>query len=108
MGFPRQEYRSGFPFPFLGDLPNIGIEPASPPLVGIVFTAEPPGESLLLVTIALNLGFFHYYSDMMGYKFHQSVLARNYITSEFMFWLDRVSNKDSPQLQQINNNSINE
>ena len=26
MGFPRQEYRSGFPFPSPGDLPNPGIE----------------------------------------------------------------------------------
>ena len=26
MGFPRQEYRSGLPFPSSGDLPNPGIE----------------------------------------------------------------------------------
>ena len=26
MGFPRQEYWSGLPFPSLGDLPNPGIE----------------------------------------------------------------------------------
>ena len=30
MGFPRQEYWSGLPFPFPGDLPYIGIEPLSP------------------------------------------------------------------------------
>ena len=30
MGFPRQEYWRGSPFPPLGDLPNPGIEPASP------------------------------------------------------------------------------
>ena len=30
MGFPRQEYWSGLPFPPPGDLPNPGIEPASP------------------------------------------------------------------------------
>ena len=29
MGFPRQEYWTGLPFPPLGDLPNPGIEPAS-------------------------------------------------------------------------------
>ena len=28
MGFPRQEYWSGFPFPSSGDLPNSGIQPA--------------------------------------------------------------------------------
>ena len=27
MGFPRQEYRSGLPFPSPGDLPNPGIRP---------------------------------------------------------------------------------
>ena len=28
MGFPRQEQWSRLPFPFPGDLPNLGIEPA--------------------------------------------------------------------------------
>ena len=32
MGFPRQEYCSGLPFPSPGDLPNSGIEPAPPAL----------------------------------------------------------------------------
>ena len=30
MGFPRQEYWSEWPFPSPGDLPDPGIEPASP------------------------------------------------------------------------------
>ena len=29
MGFPRQEYWSGLPFPFPGDLPDPGIKPSS-------------------------------------------------------------------------------
>ena len=32
MGFSRQEYWSGLPFPSAGDLPNPGIEPGSPAL----------------------------------------------------------------------------
>ena len=44
MGFSRQEYCSGFPFPPPGDHPNPGIKPASPSLAGGFFTAEPPGE----------------------------------------------------------------
>ena len=32
MGFSRQEYWSGLPFPSPGDLPNPGIEPRSPTL----------------------------------------------------------------------------
>ena len=46
MGFPRQEYCSGLPFPTPGDLPDPGIEPefpASPALAGTFFSTEPPG-----------------------------------------------------------------
>ena len=32
MGFSRQEYCSGLPFPSPGDLPDPGIEPRSPAL----------------------------------------------------------------------------
>ena len=44
MGFPRQEYWSGLPFPSPGDLPNSGIKPLSPALAGGFFTAESPQE----------------------------------------------------------------
>jgi len=30
MGFPRQEYWSGLPFPSPGDLPDSGIKPMAP------------------------------------------------------------------------------
>ena len=38
MGFSRQEYWRGLPFPPPGDLPNPGIEPVSPVLEGRFFT----------------------------------------------------------------------
>ena len=44
MGVPRKEYWSGLPFPIPGDLPDPGIEPASPASVGGFFTPEPPGK----------------------------------------------------------------
>ena len=44
MGFSGQEYWSGLPFPTPGDLPYPGIEPASPPLTGGLFTTAPPGK----------------------------------------------------------------
>ena len=44
MGFPRQEYWSGLLFPSPGDLPDPGIEPATPVLAGGFFTTEPPGK----------------------------------------------------------------
>ena len=45
MGFPRQECWTGLPFSSLGDLPDPGIEPASPALAEGFFTMEPPGSS---------------------------------------------------------------
>ena len=41
MGFCRQEYWSGLPFPTPGDLPDPGIEPTSPASAGGFFTTEP-------------------------------------------------------------------
>ena len=45
MGFSRQEYLSGLPWPPPGDLPDLGVEsasPGSPALAGRFFTPEPP------------------------------------------------------------------
>ena len=49
MGFPRQEYWSGLPFPSPGDLLDPGIKlvsPAFPAFVGRFFTIEPPGKPI--------------------------------------------------------------
>ena len=48
MGFSRQEYLSGLPFPSPGDLPNPRIKPTSlksPALTGMFFTTSTPWES---------------------------------------------------------------
>ena len=47
LGFFRQEYWNGLPFPSPGDLPNPGIEPASYALSGGFFITEPPGKPSL-------------------------------------------------------------
>ena len=44
MGFSRQEYWIGLPFPSSGDLPDPGIEPRSPALQGDALTSEPLGK----------------------------------------------------------------
>ena len=64
MGFFRQEYWSGLPFPSPGDLPNPGIEPTSPALQADALPSEPPGKpftlnlpkllSLHITTIPIN------------------------------------------------------
>ena len=58
MGFSRQEYWRGLPFPFLGDLPNPGIKLTSPAL---------PVDSLLLshqgslkLTLILHSSLYHF------------------------------------------------
>ena len=43
MGFPKQEYWSGLPFPSPGNLLNPGIEPGSPALQVDSLLTEPPG-----------------------------------------------------------------
>ena len=59
LGFPRQEYWSGLPFPSPGDLPDPGIKPTSPALAGGFFITESPGKphkscSTLVFTIEKN------------------------------------------------------
>ena len=52
MGFSRQEYWSGLPFPPQGNLPDPKSEPAfpaSPALAGRFFTTEPPGKPFIAV-----------------------------------------------------------
>ena len=44
MGFSRQGYWSGLPFPSPGDLPDPGIEPSSPVMQADALTSEPPGK----------------------------------------------------------------
>ena len=44
VGFPRLEYWSGLPFPSLGDLPNLGIEPRSLAFYADSLSFEPPGK----------------------------------------------------------------
>ena len=51
IGFSRQEYWSGLPFPTPGHLPDPGIEPSSlvsPVLAGGFFTTEPPRSDSIL------------------------------------------------------------
>ena len=52
MGFSRQEYQSGLPFPSPGDLPEPGIEPTSPAL----WADALPSEPLRLILILLQIG----------------------------------------------------
>ena len=63
MGFSRQEYWSGLPFPSLGDLPNPGIKPVS------------------LVSLALAGGFF---TTHVTWEAHICVLSPHFKTGRLI------------------------
>ena len=47
MGFSRQEYWNGWPFPSPGDLPDPGVEPGSPTTQADSLPFEPPGRPVV-------------------------------------------------------------
>ena len=53
MGFPRQEYWSGLPFPSAGDLPDPGIELRSPALADDSLPLSHQGSSNFVHTLVL-------------------------------------------------------
>ena len=66
MGFSRQEYWSGQPFPSPGHLPDSGIEPGSPALQANSLPSEPPGKYNIGKTIDIykeNLSNINYSSN---------------------------------------------
>ena len=61
MGFFRQEYWSGFPFPSPGDLPDSGmklVSPVSPALKVDSLRSDPLGIASLLFR-KFGVGYFH-------------------------------------------------
>ena len=82
MGFSRQEYWSGLPFPIPGDLSFPGIELGSlvfPALVGRFFTIEPPGKPPLRAYTCLNKLslYFLNHSDFISEFFHSEERTSN-------------------------------
>ena len=64
MGFSRQEYWNGLPFPSPGDLPHPGIKPGSPALQADSLSSEPPGN-LPICTILVTK--FHIETNILVY-----------------------------------------
>ena len=58
MGFSRQEYWSGLPFPTPEGLPNPGIKPRSPASQADSLPSEPPGKPIFLLCSASFLPIF--------------------------------------------------
>ena len=59
MGFPRQEYWSGLPFPSPGDLLDPGMKPRSPAVQADSLPFKPPGNYMLPFVCEYILLFSH-------------------------------------------------
>ena len=63
IGFPRQEYWSGWPFPPPEDLPDPGIKPTVACIASGSFTTVPPGKpKKMCVPISLYIHIYSLYS----------------------------------------------
>ena len=86
MGFSRQEYWNGLPFPSPGDLPNPGIEPGSPALQADALSSEPPGKPQQETSI-VN------YMNLYVMLFHQSRIWYSFVYNSFFpFWKPNTGN----------------
>ena len=78
MGFSRQEYWSGLPFPSPGDLPDPGIEPKSPSLQADALPSEPPGKPQK--SIRKRKYIYSMYCIYRYHKFTSSVYKMNHLS----------------------------
>ena len=74
VGFSRQEYWSGSPFPSPGDLPDPGIEPTSPASQVYSLPSEPPGKPLVICILVFLGGWFISYFVLFGF-----ICSRSYL-----------------------------
>ena len=86
MGFSRQDYWSGWPFPFLGNLPDPGIEPGSPALQAGSLPTELPGKPLLFSKVNYKWNFIKSLLQSFPFWFCQNPVFYQFIWQrEFAF-----------------------
>ena len=93
MGFSRQEYWSGLPFPSPGDLPDPGIEPRSPALQADALTSEPRGKPFHSFMKApynycISIYFSFYFCWYLLYVFRYLHVSRIHASKCYIFLLD--------------------
>ena len=71
MGFSRQEYWSGLPFPSLGDLPGSGVKPVSPTLADSLYWATREASLWYLNLISFSFFSLHAYCQIMEIYLNQ-------------------------------------
>ena len=86
VGFPRQNYWSGLPFPPAEILPRPGIEimsPMSPVLIGRFFTSEPRGKPKTIDTTGRGLGQCRKFKAVSGWRvverYFSETLQQNFL-----------------------------
>ena len=79
MGFLRQEYWIGLPFPSPGDLPDPGMEPESPALAGGFFSTEPPVKPIFYGSICCNID--NYFPLKFVYSLKKKAITGNILMS---------------------------
>ena len=107
MGFSRQEYCSGLPFPPPGYLPNPGTEPtslASPALAGSFFTTVPRGKpkyaiptlkSELVEQTSLNILLLEHFEKAEGNKIFKSLISVTFIRLFYILYeVNKMKLKD--------------
>ena len=70
MGFFRQEYWSGLPFPFPGELTDPGIKPGSPVIWADALQSEPPGKPLYALSIIIKMSYACKTQDLKIFLFY--------------------------------------
>ena len=67
MGFSRQEYWSGLPFPSPGDIPVPGIEPGSPGLWADDLPSEPPAKPHVYICVCVCVYVYVYICNIYAH-----------------------------------------
>ena len=97
MGFPSQEYWSGFPFPSLEALPDPEIEPGSLALQALKEVTGCLGDcnvwalekQTLADTVTLNVSFYFMYPDSSNYTV-KSLFLKSFWCHSKSFWKELV------------------
>ena len=93
MGFLRQEYGNGLPFPSLGNLPYPGIEPGSPTLQADSLPVESLGKPMSVSDIGLEFSFLCDIFIGFWYQGNSELNEFGCVPSSAIFWnsLKRMS-----------------